>query len=279
MYVGDAQIEANTTPTSYIPTTTAPVSLTDYAVTAAGLVTLGQTASGTYVWSGSGDVATTSSWGELVTLNASVSTFNAGTDVGDSVMLGGTPVTITQVSSGTLAYGVPSKDIDAAYRGVATTDWGWARADLYGLGHLEGKTVGVYGDGYVQSSQVVSGGKITLDTPAMRVWVGLPYVCDIETLDMAMPNGVPLQDKLKNISQVVLQMEATRGIKVGPTFDKLTEMKQGASYTAPPAGFTGPVAVVVDTMWSTGGHVCVRQDYPLPTSIQAIVPQVQFSQR
>ena len=110
------QFEVGTSRTSFIPTTTAPVTVTDYAYTSAGLITLGETASGTYVWSGSGDVATTSSWGELVTLNASVSTFNAGTDVGDSVMLGGTPVTITQVSSGTLAYGVPSKDIDAACR-------------------------------------------------------------------------------------------------------------------------------------------------------------------
>lgn len=39
---------------SYIPTTTAPVTLTDYAVTDAGNVTLGETASGTYAWTGSG---------------------------------------------------------------------------------------------------------------------------------------------------------------------------------------------------------------------------------
>jgi len=41
--------------TSYIPTTTAAVSITDYSCTDAGAVTLGETASGTYTWSGSGE--------------------------------------------------------------------------------------------------------------------------------------------------------------------------------------------------------------------------------
>lgn len=45
---------------SYIPTTTAPVTLTDYSYTPSGLVTLGQSASGTYVWSGSGSGNVTS---------------------------------------------------------------------------------------------------------------------------------------------------------------------------------------------------------------------------
>ena len=43
-----------------IPTTTDPVAITDYSYTDAGAVTLGQTASGTYVWSGSGDTASQS---------------------------------------------------------------------------------------------------------------------------------------------------------------------------------------------------------------------------
>ena len=44
---------------AYIPTTTAPVSLTDYSYTSAGLVTLGEPASGTYDWTGSGQVNAT----------------------------------------------------------------------------------------------------------------------------------------------------------------------------------------------------------------------------
>lgn len=39
---------------AYIPTTTAAATVTDYSYTGAGAVTLGQTASGTYVWNGSG---------------------------------------------------------------------------------------------------------------------------------------------------------------------------------------------------------------------------------
>ncbi len=48
------QMEQGTAAGSWIPTTTAAASVTDYSYTGAGAVTLGQTASGTYTWSGSG---------------------------------------------------------------------------------------------------------------------------------------------------------------------------------------------------------------------------------
>lgn len=51
------QVEAGLARTLYIPTTAAAASITDYSVTSAGVVTLGQTASGTYIWSGSGVLA------------------------------------------------------------------------------------------------------------------------------------------------------------------------------------------------------------------------------
>ena len=54
------QVELGTTRGSFIPTTAAAASVTDYSYTDAGVVTLGQTATGTYAWSGSGDLASAS---------------------------------------------------------------------------------------------------------------------------------------------------------------------------------------------------------------------------
>lgn len=53
----DVQYEVGRVATSYIPTTTAAASITDYSYTGAGVVTLGQTASGSYFYSGSGTLA------------------------------------------------------------------------------------------------------------------------------------------------------------------------------------------------------------------------------
>ena len=57
IYAWGGQVETGSTPTGYIPTTTTSASVTDYSYTDAGAVTLGQTASGSYYWSGSGTLA------------------------------------------------------------------------------------------------------------------------------------------------------------------------------------------------------------------------------
>jgi hypothetical protein len=61
--------------------------------------------------------------------------------------------------------------LDSAKRGV----FGTLTNSVTGLDHLEGRTVGVYADGGTQPDQVVSGGGITLETPALNILVGLKY--------------------------------------------------------------------------------------------------------
>ncbi|MEE9458268.1 MAG: hypothetical protein V3V84_00730 [Candidatus Bathyarchaeia archaeon] len=51
-----------------------------------------------------------------------------------------------------------------------------------GLSHLNGKTVTVLADNFLQTSKLVSEGQITLDTAATRVIVGLPIEWEVETL-------------------------------------------------------------------------------------------------
>jgi hypothetical protein len=54
-YLWGTQIEIGSTPTAYIINgTNAAISVTDYSYTSAGVVTLGETATGTYTWTGSG---------------------------------------------------------------------------------------------------------------------------------------------------------------------------------------------------------------------------------
>jgi GNAT superfamily N-acetyltransferase len=56
---------------------------------------------------------------------------------------------------------------------------------LSGLSHLEGAEVVAAANGYAETGLVVSGGSITLSTPASRVHVGLPYTCQMITLPIS----------------------------------------------------------------------------------------------
>ncbi|MGQ0528075.1 MAG: hypothetical protein ACT4OY_08640 [Alphaproteobacteria bacterium] len=69
-------------------------------------------------------------------------------------------------------------NLDSALTGAAgspATVWS-------GLDHLEGKTVSIVADGFVQAGKVVSSGDVTLDTAASAVEIGLPYTHIIEPL-------------------------------------------------------------------------------------------------
>jgi hypothetical protein len=97
-------------------------------------------------------------------------------------------------------------------------------SSVTGLDHLEGETVGILADGSVLPQQVVANGKITLQQPASKIIIGLPYVSDGQTLNI--DTGEPTtQGKRKKIPSATLRVERTRGLKVGTDFNYLTEIK------------------------------------------------------
>ena len=148
--------------------------------------------------------------------------------------------------------------------------------ELSGLGHLEAKTVSILADGNVHTQQVVSAsGGITLSYPATKIHVGLPIQADFQTLDLELGQGT-IQGKTKSISTVTFRVENTRGGKIGPSADNLTEFKQRAyeSYGDPTAPKTGDLRVNIPSKWSSSGSVFFRQDDPLPVTLLAVIPEI-----
>ena len=151
---------------------------------------------------------------------------------------------------------------------------------ISGLDHLNGATVSILADGSVSPQQVVVGGSITLPFAASRVTVGLPYVSQLRTLCME-PEGMAMQvqDYRKKISAVLLRVADARGLKVGPNFGDLTEIKERSPTvymgTAIPL-FTGDERVVIDNQYLLDDDVCVEQDNPLPSTILGIIPEVSI---
>lgn len=164
-------------------------------------------------------------------------------------------------------------DCGITYDGTATTT-------ISGLDHLIGKTVAILADGNVKPQQVVSAtGEITLDSPAEKVHVGIPFITDIETLkiDQALKDGVS-QGRRAKISQFVLGLLNSRGGWVGPTFNDLYELRDNfvTKYGSNVALFTGEVKDTMGGGYEEGGKFCIRQIDPLPITVRYIAGQITF---
>ena len=157
-----------------------------------------------------------------------------------------------------------------------------------GLNHLEGMTVAILGDGSVIPNQVVVGGMITLPEKCSAITIGLPYVCQLQTMYLDPEGQANVQGDRKNISSVIVRVEGSRGIAVGSnqpdqstqpnnapvTWSHLIPVKQRTA--AVDAGsaiplFTGDVYVNIPSDWAVQGQVAVEQVYPLPANILAVI--------
>ncbi|UMY63934.1 hypothetical protein [Pseudomonas sp. LS.1a] len=222
----------------------------------------------------------------LLTLTVGVATFNsgmvsryvvmhgAGTDSveGDRVVL-----KINAYTSPTVVTVEPQTIVPESLRGIPATRWGLAATAISGLGHLEGKTVSILGDGNVVRQQVVTAGAITLDNPTLVAHVGLPITADFETLDITLQNNQAFLGSKKRINQVVVLCQESRGIFAGPNADNLDEFKQraGENYGEPIELLTGRAEMEIPCNWNSEGRLFIRQSDPLPLTILGVMPNVQ----
>lgn len=237
---------------------------------------------------------------ETITLTSSTSYFSS-TDVGNEIHLTGSDgelirFSIATYSSATVVTGTPNKTVPASLQATATSDWSKAVDQVSGLWHLEGETISIFADGFVVAnpnndsydSVTVSDGTISLDKCYSVIHAGLPYLSDIETLDIDTTQAETLIDKNKLSNHVTLGVENTRGIWGGarpPTSDTtdpkegLTEFKLRSnldSYDAPPALKSETVDLVIQGDYNSHGRVFLRQLDPVPMTILAIAPSGVF---
>jgi len=235
---------------------------------------------GTHTGSVSMTLSGGSSWThtEDLTLTASSATFSSG-DVGNTIVItigSDTLVcTINAYTSTTVVTVKAGRDVPTAFRAVASTSWAKGVDELSGLSHLEAKTVSILADGNVEAQQVVSSGAITISNPATKIHVGLPIQSDIETLNLELGQSTT-QGKTKSVAAVTLRVESSRGGKIGPDADRLTEFKQRAyePYGTSTSLKSGDIRVAIASKWSTSGSIFYRQDDPLPMTLLAVIPEV-----
>lgn len=216
-----------------------------------------------------------------VTSSSAFFVYPATTDIGDQIVFEDGngmlyKLTLTSTSSSTVAHGYLNRVLPAGFRGVARSDWYVARNSISGLGHLEGMTVAILADGATQTPQVVTGGAITLNPPAFVANIGLPFLSDLQTLEiMDNQQGVSI-GKRKSISQASIMVEDTRSIWAGRDFDHLEEHKGNAPtiYDALSVPESGTVKCNFPTPWGVDGSMCIRNVDPTPITILGLIPEV-----
>lgn len=230
---------------------------------------------------------------DTLTLTASASFFASG-DVGNQIYLRDADddlvrCRITAYTSDTEVSVKPSKTVPTSLQAVAVTDWDKAVDELSGLDHLKGKDVSIIADGFVVSSPhnsqydtltVSAGGTLTLPKPYVVIHVGLPIVCDIETLNIDMSQTETIADKKKFISKLTMMIEKTRGIWAGnsePADNGLTGLEEYKArdlegYESPILLKTGTISIQLRPEWNSNGRIFVRQVDPLPMTISAVMP-------
>lgn len=219
-----------------------------------------------------------STWGysDTLTLTASDDEFAypGTTDVGDQVVLydGDTEyrIEITQVDSATVAKGRALTVIPASLRNAAQGTWAFARGSFSGLSHLNSRTVVCLADGNVVDASV-SGGSMDLDTPAVKVCVGVPYTSEMYTLPMALQVEALAQGRTKNVNKAWLRVVDSNDFELGPLNGDLSTVDVDAAE----AGMTtGEVSINLNPSWTDGGQVHIRQTDPVPLTVVGMTLEI-----
>lgn len=248
-----------------------------------------------------------SGWTEVdtLTLTASVAATFKASDVGNAVHLrcldaDGLPTVvrclITAYTSGTVVSVMPHKTVPISIQAVATTDWDKAVQRVTGLRHLAGQAIAVLGDGFVVADPndalydqvlVDADGAAEFDRPYGVIRCGLPYLSDLETMDVdtveARGGGLIGQQKIVNRAWIFVK--DTGALLVGskpPTDDEedptedlepLQRRENDTEYDLPVELKTGPLDQDFKADWNSHGRLFIRQTAPLPFEILAIVPE------
>lgn len=211
----------------------------------------------------------------VYTLTAASNIF-APSDVGDYIVIysGGSEyrVKIESVDpSGFYVSGHSNISIPPALTSVPSADWAFARDTFGGLSDFEGQSVSIVLDGVYVGSKTVSSGAVSANRHGIKAVIGLPYVCDLETVPVSMQIDGFAQGRAKAVNRAWIKVYRSAGIKIGPDAQSLTPV---SPYTPGEATVTDEIPVFVTPAWMNSGAVLVRQDKPYPVTVLGMTLEI-----
>jgi hypothetical protein len=169
--------------------------------------------------------------------------------------------------------------------GVLRT-FGTPTATITGLSHLEGKAVSVWADNAVGSLIVsqptVVGGQITLQIPASRVLVGLPFTSTLvpQRVDTNLQDGTS-QGRRMRIPRINLKVYQSTGGELstdGVNWFPLVSRVLTDNMDSSPPVLNGYERAYASSNWADGVDLYVRQTQPVPFTVAALVVNFEVSE-
>lgn len=179
---------------------------------------------------------------------------------------------------------------DAHYVDSAVKYSGAATRSVYGLQHLEGRTVYGLADNIPVGPIVIANGKAELEHEAEEVLLGLGYesICEISRLEAGAGDGTA-QGKEKRINNVTLLLWRSYGGEIG-TYDEDTkkvewvplEYPEDLSQISDIVLFDGTIGPSIPPLgYNKRGTLFFRKpiNSPLPFNVVGIMPQITTQDR
>lgn len=179
--------------------------------------------------------------------------------------------------------GESADDISCAYLDSFLSYDGSPVSNLSGLTHLNGKTVHILADGIWQTPKVVNAGAITLDSPASKIIVGLPYEWEITPLSLegGSPKGVS-QGKIRRAESLIMKVERSSGIKYKTKrTDNAIDIPGrsfGENFDTEVGLFTGIKKVKLPNSWDRDSQFSLVGNSPFPVTILMLIPEVTVNE-
>ena len=230
---------------------------------------------------------------ETLTITRSIGGFSTG-EIGNAIFFTDASgeqlrFNLTGFTSGTVMSGQAVRTVPVELRVITTAVWSRAVDQVTGLSHLEGKAVSIFADGFVIASpnnskyavRTVTAGVVDLDQPRAVIHVGLPYLSDLETLDIDTASGPSLKERFMNVGRVGIFLQKSRPFFAGreapsgtDPLEGLQELKlrETEDYNDPITLVTSDEIINIDQHWDSHGRVFLRQVDPVPTTILSVTP-------
>lgn len=167
---------------------------------------------------------------------------------------------------------------DAFYVDCGLTYSGAPATVISGLGHLEGETVQVFGDGAVMPDQVVSAAQITIPRAASKAHIGKQYISRLVPMRIEVQTAIGTSvGKMKRANAATARFVDTLGGKIGQYRGRLEPLSLRSSATAMNTGTefrSGDADATFGGNSSSDGLLEVRQEQCLPMTLVAIAPRM-----
>ena len=191
-------------------------------------------------------------------------------------------VRITSYTTNMLVAGELLDDIPESLVSKTVTEnyWRFAARGIVVPAWLQGSACTVVADNVEHTNVVAKAfdqysayAVVELAEPALNVYAGLPYTCDLQTLPIAVQVEGLGTGREKNVDKAWLRLYESAGLQVGPDADNLqpvTDAQNGAELV------TGEKRTLVTGKWTEDGQLLVRQARPFPATVVSLAARVSF---